>query len=710
MTRTTAGRSRLVHMPALDGLRGLAVAAVLLFHGGWAGARGGFLGVDVFFVLSGFLITSLLLAEQRTSGTIGLGRFWSRRARRLLPALLLVVAAVAAAAPLFDPSARVGLRGDALAALAYVANWRFVAEGSDYFARTAADSPLNHLWSLAIEEQFYLVWPLVVLAVARLRRPAAWVGAVAATGAAASAAAMVLLHRGEADVDRVYYGTDTRAHTVLIGAALAALLAPTLARRSPTDGGWPRPVRLLLGLISSVAALNLVVALALVKGSEPWLYEGGLPLVSIAAAAVIAHTVVNPDGWTARLLGLAPLRAAGRLSYGLYLWHWPLYLLLNGARTGLSGGALLAVRLAATAAAAFASDRLLERPVRAGLPRGVWARVAAPAAAAATALVVVAATTALPGGRAPEPTAELASSAGLAELALGAIRPPAEAKEVRTRTPGQPLDVLVLGDSVAQTLARGLASQAPKADMTMTEATLLGCGVARGGPLRYAGKDQDEPPACPSWPAHWSAAVLVHDPDVVLVVVGRWEVVDRFWEGRWAHLGEADFDRYVEDELEEAVTTASARGARVALATAPYYSRGERRDGGRWPEDDPARVDRLNELVAAVAARHPEEVSVVDLGAKTAKDGGYTRSLDGVLLRYDGVHFTPVGGRWLAPWLLPQLSALGPPVVADGATSTTTSTTTSTRFTGATTTRVASTTTTRVASTTTRSAGRAPPG
>ena len=665
-------------MPALDGLRGLAVAAVLLFHGGWAGARGGFLGVDVFFVLSGFLITSLLLSEQRTTGSIGLGRFWSRRARRLLPALLLVVAAVAAATPLFDPSAQVGLRDDALASLAYVANWRFVAEGADYFARTAADSPLNHLWSLAIEEQFYLVWPLVVLAVARLRRPAAWVGVLAATGAAASAAAMVLLHQGEADVNRVYYGTDTRAHTVLIGATLAALLAPRSTGASPTAAGWPRAFRVLLGLAATLAALNLVAGVAVVDGGERWLYEGGLPLLAVAAAVLIGHVVLIPEGWMAWVLRLGPLCAAGRLSYGLYLWHWPLYLLLNSARTGLSGGALLTVRLGATAAAAFVSDRLLERPIRAGRPRGVWAGVAAPAAAAATALVVLEATIRLPGGSSPEATTELASNAAVAGQAVGRSQAPVEAELTRTRAPGEPVDVLVLGDSVGQTLARGLVSQAPAAGLKMTEATLLGCGVARGGPLRYVGKEQAEPPACPSWPQHWSGAVIVHDPDVVLVVVGRWEVVDRFWEGRWAHLGEPDFDRYIEGELEEAVTTASARGARVALASVPYYSRGEQRDGGRWPEDDPARVDRLNELVATVAARHPEVVSFVDLGGKTAKDGRYARSIDRVLLRYDGVHFTPVGGRWLAPWLLPQLDALGPEVADDPATSTTSTTTTTT--------------------------------
>ncbi len=671
-------------MPALDGLRGLAVVAVLLFHGGWAGARGGFLGVDVFFVLSGFLITSLLLAERGSTGTISLRRFWSRRARRLLPALLLVVAAVAAAAPFFDPSAQVGLRGDALAALAYVANWRFVLQGADYFGRTAADSPLNHLWSLAIEEQFYLAWPLVVLAVARRRRARAWVGAIALTGAAASATAMVLLHRAGAGADRVYYGTDTRAHTVLIGATLAALLDPRADGSSATAALWPRAGRLLLGVAGTGAAAALVAGVALVQGGEPWLYDGGLPLLSLAAAILVGHAVLLPDGVLGSLLKVGPLCRIGRLSYGLYLWHWPLYLLLTAARTGLSGGSLLAGRLGATFALALVTERLLERPIRAGRLRRPRAGLAGPVAAATMTAVVVAATVGaqVPSGHGPttvlaaetaapdlaRPVAETAApdlAQPVAETAapdLAQPATPAVGAPTRTRSAGEPVSTLVLGDSVALTLARGMTSQGPRAGVALTEAALLGCGVARGGPLRYVGQEQAEPPPCATWPTHWSDAVDRQDPDVALVVVGRWEVVDRFWNGRWAHLGEPDFDQYIEAELDQAVAAASSRGARVALASAPYYWRGERRDGGLWPEDDPRRVDRLNELVRSVAGRHPDQVSFIDLGAKTAKDGGYTRSLEGVQLRYDGVHFTPVGARWLAPWLLPQLEALGPAV------------------------------------------------
>jgi peptidoglycan/LPS O-acetylase OafA/YrhL len=704
MGASTTGRPRLAQIPALDGLRGLAVIAVLLFHGGLAWATGGFLGVDVFFVLSGFLITSLLLGEQRATGTIGLGGFWARRARRLLPALVLVIAVVAVATPLFDPAAQVSLRGDALAALGYVANWRFVLAGADYFGRTAAESPLNHLWSLAIEEQFYLLWPLVLLAVARGRQAAVWVGTVAAVGAGASAATMVLLHRGAEDVNRVYYGTDTRVHTVLIGAALAALLAPRLGQ-SPTADDWPQPLRLLLGLVALVAAGNLICAVALVDGDQSWLYEGGLPLFSVAAALVIAQGVLVPNGLMGIALSLSPLRTVGRLSYGLYLWHWPIYLLLTASRTGLSGPALLVLRLVATFAVAFASDQLLERPFRAGWLRGWRFGTLAPAAGVGAAAIVLAGTIGVTGVGAPDIETALATTgAGPQPRASAtpstAVRPVA----ARVRAPGEPVKVLVLGDSVGLTIADGMRGETEKAGVAMTQAALLGCGVVRGGPLMYFGGEQPDPPACPEWPAHWLGALEAQNPDVALVVVGRWEVVDRFRDGRWAHLGEPDFDRYVESELERAVTTASSRGAKVVFATAPYYFRGERRDGGRWPEDNPERVDRVNALIRTVANRHTGIASVVELGAKTAKDGGYTRSLEGVQLRSDGVHFTRSGARWLAPWLLPQLTALGPPVRGEAPGPSTTAprsgVTTTTR---ATTTRA---TTTSKATTTTRAAVR----
>ena len=235
-------------IPALDGLRAIAVALVLVGHGGIPGMGGGFIGVDIFFVLSGFLITSLLLDELGRTGRIELTGFWIRRARRLLPALVLMVLTVAVARELLPDQSLTGLRSDALAAFLWVANWRFVAQKTDYFTQGAPPSPLQHTWSLGVEEQYYVLWPVLLIAVtlllaARARRyfAKATVGGVrfatfvlAGLGALASAALAIVVV-SEASRDRVYFGTDTRAQALLIGSAASALLVrdwPSLNR------GW----------------------------------------------------------------------------------------------------------------------------------------------------------------------------------------------------------------------------------------------------------------------------------------------------------------------------------------------------------------------------------------------------------------------------------------------------------------------------------------
>ncbi|PWU53175.1 acyltransferase, partial [Micromonospora globispora] len=366
MSRTAT--PRIAYQPALDGVRALAVAAVLAFHGGVAALPGGFLGVDAFFVLSGFLITSLLLAEHRDAGRIDLVAFWGRRVRRLLPALLLVLVVVLLVSRQLMPGTELGaLRWDALAALGYVANWRMANRGGDYFAATGSPSPLQHTWSLGIEEQFYLVWPLlliVLLAWAARRRRLGVALLVILVGAVGSALAAALLFAPDA-VDRVYYGTDTRAVALLVGAALAVLLA----RRVPAQPETPAPARRrlrhpVLGALALAGTAGTAWLWATAEGGDGWLYRGGLTLAAVAVAAVIAHATVSPASPTARLLAVPPLVWLGRISYGVYLWHWPLFQWLTAERTGLTGAALLAARCAVTLVAATGSYLLVERPIR----------------------------------------------------------------------------------------------------------------------------------------------------------------------------------------------------------------------------------------------------------------------------------------------------------------------------------------------------------
>ena len=632
---------RLGRVPALDGIRGLAVAAVLLFHGGVSWAPGGFLGVDVFFVLSGFLITTLLIEEMAERGGIGLRAFWTRRARRLIPALVVTVVAVVATAHLIaEGRSPESVRFDAAAALGYVANWRFIVSGADYFNRAAGPSPLEHTWSLAVEEQFYVVWPLVALLVLRYRT---WLlGVVAVVAAAGSAIAMAVL-ADDGDISRAYFGSDTRVHVVLIGAAAAVVVHRWRAAdehlRPPA---WAWDVAGAFG----VAAVGFAIARA--GGQELGLYRGGFAALAASTAIVAGSVVLAPAGGIAAVLSLPPLRWLGEISYAAYLWHWPAYLLLTSSRTGLEGGQLLAVRLGATVAVATASTWLIENPIRRGvvLP-GFRAGIVLPVVAAVLAGGLV-----LDGvSRRPEPAGAGADDVA-AVSAPAVLAPPA---------PGEPARLLVVGDSVAQTLSQGLAAEAIQAGFQPSEHAVLGCGIVRGGPFKYFGNIDQQPPQCEDWPVVWDRVVGERNPHVVLLIVGRWEVMDRMYEGRFRRVGQRVFDAYLRAELRRAIDVLTSRGARLAIATAPYYRRGERPDGGIWPEDEPWRVDRFNELVREVAAGLPGQVTVVDLNAETtSRPGRYTASVDGVRMRYDGVHFTRPGARRQAPWLLPQLRALVP--------------------------------------------------
>ncbi len=369
--------------PALDGLRGLAVAGVLLFHGGFAWAGGGFLGVSIFFTLSGFLITSLLLQEHERGrpgrrNRISLRRFWARRARRILPAALIALGFVALyGMTVADAQQARQLPADGLSALTQVANWRFVLSNHSYASLFSAPSPVQHFWSLAIEEQFYLVFPLILVTTFTVtrgsRRTLGIVVGVLALGSALLAAG--LFTPGQ-DPSRSYYGTDTRAVELLVGVLLAIALTgrDRLARRS---------VRITAAAVGSAALVTLVAAWTLVGQGDALLYRGGLPLHAVLVAAVIIAVLVPGPVRTA--LGTPPLRALGLISYGVYLYHWPIFLWLTPERTGLDGAALFGERMVLTITVAMASYFWIEQPIRHGRWVTSWrpAVVIIPTAAAA---------------------------------------------------------------------------------------------------------------------------------------------------------------------------------------------------------------------------------------------------------------------------------------------------------------------------------------
>ncbi len=367
MRAASSGRdedgARLPYRPGLDGLRALAVTGVFLYHAGVAWMPGGFLGVDLFFVLSGYLITSLLLREFSVHGTIDLLSFWGRRARRLFPAVAVVIVFAMLAALIVARDDLGRTRADALSAIVYLTNWHEVAASHSYFNAFGRPSLLQHLWSLAVEEQFYLLWPLLLLAGLRRLHPRT---VLALTGALAAGSCLLMwgLFDPSGDPSRVYYGTDTRAFTLLIGAMLAFLwpgAQRALRARTPV-----RATALIDG--AGLAALaGVLVLFATLADYRPWLYRGGFLLMALLGAVVVA-AASHEEGWLGRALGWAPLRWLGVRSYGIYLWHWPIMELTRpGVDVPLHGPALVLLQAALTTGAAALSLRYVEMPVRTGV-------------------------------------------------------------------------------------------------------------------------------------------------------------------------------------------------------------------------------------------------------------------------------------------------------------------------------------------------------
>ena len=359
------------YLPGLDGIRALAVLAVLLYHADLGWIRGGFLGVDVFFVLSGFLITSLILEELDRSNRVDFKRFYLGRARRLLPALLLMLIVVGAVVAIWYRDAAYQFARDALSSAFYVNNWWYIATDLSYFEAIGRPPLLNHLWSLAVEEQFYLIWPLLAFLVYR-RFHRRGVGIFALVLALASTAWMITMSVSQgfpdfADPSRAYFGTDSHAMGLLIGAALATFWRP--GRLSSIVTPSARWLITGLGLASLITVIGFLV---FVGEYTPWMYRGGFLALAIVVAVLIA-AASHPASPLGRRMGSQPWRYLGQRSYGLYLWHWPVFMLTRPALDiALDGFWLLVLRLAITVGIAELSFRFLEMPIRRGVIARWW--------------------------------------------------------------------------------------------------------------------------------------------------------------------------------------------------------------------------------------------------------------------------------------------------------------------------------------------------
>jgi peptidoglycan/LPS O-acetylase OafA/YrhL len=429
---------KLRQLPGLDGLRAIAVVAVIIYHLNPSWLPGGFGGVDVFFVISGYLITSLLLSEYARSSGIALRRFWARRARRLLPALAAVLLGVTLLAAVFARDALGPMGADLPASVFYVLNWRLLFEHNNYVSSFGRPPLLQHLWSLSVEEQFYLLWPPALLLLRR-RFSRSQIAVLALGGAVVSAALMAGLFRPGGDPSGVYFGTDTHAFGLLIGAALAAAVPPWRMTAAVVPSA-----RRVLERCGAVALLVVIVGFIVLGFDSSLTYRGGMLLLDLATAVVIA-TVAHPASRLGEALSRQPLEWLGLRSYSLYLWHWPIFeMTRTGPDLGWSTGADLILRLGLTAAAAELTYRYVEQPWRDGRAQfalrvrvASLARSQVVAAAAAPLLLVTLILATAPGAAEPTVLGEGATAAARTLLSTSTVAP-------------QPFPPIVPGDPAAR--------------------------------------------------------------------------------------------------------------------------------------------------------------------------------------------------------------------------------------------------------------------
>jgi peptidoglycan/LPS O-acetylase OafA/YrhL len=661
---TNVSQPLLTYQPALDGVRAVSVILVLLFHGGFSWMSGGYLGVSVFFTLSGFLITSLLLAEHSGTGRVGLSHFYARRAKRLLPASVVCVALVCllAAAGAFDGVD--GLRSDAFGALGQVFNWVKLA-GDDSYADIAANAaglrkPLEHYWSLAIEEQFYWLWPLTFIGLTRLARRG-WSLTTSLTAMFVVAALAAPAIAGVWGADAAYWATPARISEILAGAVVAAAL------QHRTLGIWSRS-------LAPICLLLVVVLSVVIPAGRGPAYQGMLPVFSLISAGLIVG--LQHPGPVRQALSVAPMVAVGKVSYGVYLYHWPVFVLVDRQNWDVPEPLLFTAKTAITAAIAAVSYVLIEMPLR----RATWlpprrTLIGALAGVAAAAAIVPLVPTVRPfyavdAENAAEAEIDAAPVEPLPTLVTttSPSPPPAPADEsspiaapVTTAPPTvppippRPVRILMVGDSTAEATGAGLIEWAA-ANPSLAQVSLE---VAAGCPLTPGGwvvdtDERDIRETCSPWSTEQiPARVAELRPDVVVFMTSAWDVTARRLDADGPVL--TPTDAVYGDAIAGAFTRLSdesfaAGASRVVWIRQPIPD--------PWwldrplPGRDPARHEVLYSIMDGLAAANPS-IRVADLVGEMDARGWLTDQS----FRPDGSHFdidssTQVASEWLGPYLV----------------------------------------------------------
>lgn len=596
---------------AIDGLRGIAVLAVMLFHTGWSPLAGGYLGVDVFFVISGFLIGGILFDSWQRSKSLHLSRFWLRRARRLAPALLLLLAMVALARLAVPQQSPDTWRAQILAALTYTTNWFEILSGSAYFRDFGPGSPLLHTWSLAIEEQFYVVFALLLLLVLpRIRRQRALLGILIA-GAAISAASMVWASGWSEGW--AYFSTVTRVQALLVGAVLALLV-----RRA---GAWWRPRATgSREAIGWVAACAIGLALAVPFGVK-FMYAGGFSIVAILVAVVIWASLAA--GPLAKLLAWRPLVLLGVISYGVYLWHWPIFQLLQ-TDDRQSGLVAQAWAIALTLLLATVSYLLVERPIRFGR------------------------FTKWPESR--QWMSYAVASLAIAVAVLPAARTVPESSELTWPAASQwPERIVVGGDSTMLTMFSHFPHDRYPLK-TLKASTVMGCGVV---PYAYVLNSREvDVGRCKQWLADWREFFSAQSPEAAIIGSAVWDVPDRVIDGVVRAPGTPEFDEAYVDAFRAAIADIGSDGQIPVYVVGQPCLRSDRAE----VLNDPRRTAYLDELVRKAVASSPN-ARHVDVRPWTCDaDGAGVTVQDRRVLRADGVHWAKAGAEQLWSQILTQMA------------------------------------------------------
>ena len=645
----TASPRRLRHIPALDGLRAIAVLAVIGYHLQWPLLGGGFLGVDLFFVLSGFLITSLLLAAPTDRPLREqLAEFYLRRSRRLLPALTLLLIAISAWAAFIAIPEQIGnLRQQGLGTVFYVSNWVFMAEDATYFETFTDPLPLQHTWSLAIEEQFYLVWPVLLLILLLRRVPRAWllIGTAAMTLASAGFMWSVASSGGLNDA---YLGTFSRVHELLIGALAAMLISSS--RRGRHQYTSPSLVS------TTIAASSIVIAMSMIWLSADGMtyYQGGSVLFSIVVATLIVVLVRHRPGGGS-FLGNPVIRWIGAISYGLYLWHWPVIVWLTPASTPFDGLALEIVRIIVMFAAASASYYLIERPIRRGgwgslriSPAAWWWSVAV-SMVAVSALLVSSTSSAVADADEASPDSRVTA----ADHLIGSTSPDAQT-------------LLVVGDSIPKELMPALNDAAVDRDVSIIPAAFGGCSVIGEFQVDMTGSGFNWSKRCTDAPAVQDQALVGHTPDTVVWFSNRERYGIRTQDGDIILAGTPQHRETIRTEIASSARRLTAAGAELIIVLPSPKAEAAIGPCASEPDApgcalDPTQIESfawLRSVYTDIADELPR-TRLVRADDVLCPSGAPCPAIEheGIPIRPDGVHIAQELEPWFAEILLDRVLA-----------------------------------------------------